>query len=278
MLENWAKLSGFAAIFAAVLSVSFLWALRYMTPQNVKWTCEAKSDSQSPDKPTLKIFSCHAEQSENLSRQATGTSNQGNQNVSEGIKITDVLLAAFTGMLVIVTAVLIVVGISQSDQLKRAVDAARDEFEATHRAKVRVRRINLQGSRNDFSGFTFFLANAGDADATIISISCVMARKENGAWLNDQSPDPRAFHGSVIRPQEPELPMGPARPFLLAVNVDPVAREAIRSRTHELFVIGDVEYTDRSNIIRTTGFCWVYDHGIRDFRYSAADDVYNYEG
>jgi hypothetical protein len=151
---------------------------------------------------------------------------------------------------------------------------ARDEFEATHRAKVRVRRINLQGSRDDFSGFIFYLANVGDSDATIRTIGCGMTRKETGAWLGDQPPDPRA---NVLTPHDQTLPMGPARPFLFTVVVDNDARAAIREGRHDLFVIGGIEYSDRSKIIRNTGFCWVYDHRIRDFRKSKEDEEYNYE-
>ena len=71
--------------------------------------------------------------------------------------------------------------------------------------------------------------------------------------------------------------MGPARPFLFTVVVDNDARAAIREGRHDLFVIGDIEYSDRSKIIRNTGFCWVYDHRIRDFRKSKEDEEYNYE-
>ena len=119
MLENWAKLSGFAAILAAVLSVSFLWALNYVPPQNAEWTCEAKTDANDPSKPALNTFTCHTKQSENLESQPARTNKQGNQDSSDNIKTTDVLLVFFTGMLVIVTAVLIAVGISQAMRWSR---------------------------------------------------------------------------------------------------------------------------------------------------------------
>jgi hypothetical protein len=151
---------------------------------------------------------------------------------------------------------------------------ARDEFEATHRARVRVRRVNLHGSRNDFGGVNFRLANAGDCDAIIRIIGCGLARKANGAWLGDQPPDPRT---GTMTPQDQSLPMGPARQFLFIMAVDNDARMAVREQQHDLFVIGEIEYTDKSNIIRNTGFCWVYDHGIRDFRKSKEDEEYNYE-
>ena len=147
MLENWAKLSGFAAILAAVLSVSLLWALNYVPPQNTEWTCEAKSHANDPSKPALSTLTCHTKQSKNLASQPARTNKQGNQNSSDNIKTTDVLSVLFTGMLVIVTAVLIAVGISQANHLKQAVDASRDEFKlassefaSTHRPKLILRQ------------------------------------------------------------------------------------------------------------------------------------------
>jgi hypothetical protein len=52
------------------------------------------------------------------------------------IKTTDVFLVFFTAMLVIVTAILAVVGISQGRQLKRAVDVAEKSDEVLQRAYI----------------------------------------------------------------------------------------------------------------------------------------------
>lgn len=102
MLENWAKLTGFAAILSAALCVSFLWALNYVPPQNTEWTCEAKRDADDPNNTTLKAFSCHTKQAEKLQNQANGTQANRAENLLENVKITDVLLALFTGLLVVV--------------------------------------------------------------------------------------------------------------------------------------------------------------------------------
>jgi hypothetical protein len=143
MLENWAKLSGFAAILASAMCVSFLWALNYVPPQNAEWTCEAKPDSYNPNKPALNTFSCHSKQSENLESQPARANKQSNQNAADSIKITDIFLALFNGLLVIVTAVLIAVGIGQGRELRNAVNASRAEFLATHRPRIRLKAIWL---------------------------------------------------------------------------------------------------------------------------------------
>ena len=166
MLENWAKLSGFAAILAAALAISFLWALNYTPPQNVEWSCEAKAGPGQPNKPALESFSCHTKQPENLEAQTAGTNKQGDHNFSDSIKITDVFLALFTGLLVVVTAVLVAVGISQSSQLKQAVDASRNDFASTHRPKVRVKHLWLASDiwQGESILVNLTLVNNGTAD------------------------------------------------------------------------------------------------------------------
>jgi hypothetical protein len=134
MIENWARLSGFAAILAAVLATSFLWALNYAPPQNTEWTCEAKPNANDPNKPALNTFTCHTKQSENLESQSARANKQSDQNASDGIKITDIFLSIFNALLVIVTAVLIAVGIGQGRELKRAVDVAEKSDEILQRA------------------------------------------------------------------------------------------------------------------------------------------------
>jgi hypothetical protein len=158
---------------------------------------------------------------------------------------------------------------------KKQFRLASDEFIATHRPIIRVRRINLQGNRNDFSSFSVRLANVGETDATIEQIGSGLARKENGAWRGDEPPEPGG--SNTIRPNR-FIAVGTWQDFLLVGRVDPEAAAAIRGRTHELYVVGEVAYSDnKTGIVRNTGFCWIYDHRTRDFRRSKDDEEYNYE-
>jgi|SRR5579862_647614 len=159
--------------------------------------------------------------------------------------------------------------------VNKQAEWTRKSIKFAYRPKIRVRRINLQGGRDDFGSLMIHLSNAGESDAVIHLIGYGMARKDNGTWRGDQPPDPRG--SSVTRPDNPLLPMGPSRPFLLVVAIDDEAKAAIWENRHQLFVVGEIEYSDDSGIIRNTGFCWVYDHSIRDFRKSKEDEGYNYE-
>jgi hypothetical protein len=256
MLENWAKLSGFAAILAAVLSVSFLWALNYVPPQNVDWTCEGNYNSEDPNSPTLKSFSCHTKQPENLNSQTKRTETQGDKNVSDSIKITDVFLAVFNGLLVIVTAILIAVGIGQGRELKRAVDASRDDFFATHRPKVRIKHLWLASDiwQGEAIRVNLTLVNNGTAEGIF-----------NEAGL-------RFFVVKADRPlpPEPNIPVilrGPGKMlcglnlYFREIDTNTVLTQQenvdVQNARSKLYCIGYVSYLDGKNRMRITGFCRV---------------------
>ena len=79
------------------------------------------------------------------SREAKGGPDEGTEfAVLFGVKfkITDGLLALFTLLLVIVTGALAAIAIWQGCQLKASVSLAREEFNATHRPRIVVRRIS----------------------------------------------------------------------------------------------------------------------------------------
>jgi hypothetical protein len=256
MLENWAKLSGFVAVLAATLCVSFLWALNYVPPQNVDWTCEANGSPQEPNKPALKTFTCHTKQSEHLDGDAERTNKQGDQNAADNIKITDEFATFFAGLLVIVTAALIVVGISQGIQLKRTVDAAKDEFLATHRPTVRVKHLWLASDiwQGEAIRVNLTLVNNGTAEGIF-----------NEAGL-------KFFVVRADRPLPPEpaitaLIRGPAN-LLCGLNLyfpnigdgtilterDNVEVQNGRSK---LYCVGYISYFDSQRRMRITGFCRV---------------------
>jgi|SRR5215467_5770793 len=101
---NWAKLAGFAAILAVALGGSLLWALN--NPLNhAEWSCKAKDDSNQPNNPTPNVIICNPAQPKKLGQEASQTNEQINENTFYDVKVTDILLALFTGFLVIVGAV-----------------------------------------------------------------------------------------------------------------------------------------------------------------------------
>jgi len=100
-MRDWAKLSGIVALLAVVLTLSCLWALDYI-PQNSEWTCKPEPNSTQSNSGINGAVICHPTQSKNLNHQAGTVDGNGAGSRFENIKITDVLLAAFTGLLVFV--------------------------------------------------------------------------------------------------------------------------------------------------------------------------------
>ena len=189
-------------------------------------------------------------------------------------KTTSDPIAFFTLVLAFSTVGLWVATICFYFSGQKQFGLARDEFIASHRPKVRVRRINLEGDiRDSQTVLTVHLANGGESSAVIRQIGCCATRKDGRRWIG--RPDPRAkIGGPNSEPftlENPLLPMGPTRPFCFAVSIDDDAKAAISEGQHQLFVVGEIEYSEKSGIIRTTGFCWWYDPSTRDFQRSEED-------
>lgn len=100
-MRDWAKFAGFAAILAVALTFGILWALDYIH-QNSEWTCKTESNTKQPNNEAEQFFICHLTQAQNLTRKARATDNNSSDHFLEGIKITDIFLATFTGLLVVV--------------------------------------------------------------------------------------------------------------------------------------------------------------------------------
>jgi hypothetical protein len=103
MLKEWAKFAGFAAILGAALAFGILWALDYI-PQNSEWTCKSESTTNQPNSNIESSVVCHLTQAQNLHNQTATTDRNSASDFFESVKITDVLLAVFTGLLVVVGA------------------------------------------------------------------------------------------------------------------------------------------------------------------------------
>lgn len=257
MLENWAKLAGFAAILAAVLSVSFLWALNYAPPQNVEWTCESSGGTQGPDNPTLKRFICHTKQSENLNNQTARTNTQDNQNAFDNIKITDVFLAIFNALLVIVTAILIAVGIGQGRELRRAVDASKDEFLATHRPKIRLKHLWL--TSDIWSGEEIVLeltmVNTGTAEALgqMVGVIIQIVRADRPLAPTIPIPNSANLGGQKLNCGK-NLTLSPLHTGTVLTSVE---NAEIQNGRSKLYCVGYISYLDGAERMRITGFCRV---------------------
>ena len=80
-------------------------------------------------------------------------------------------LASFTLALVVVTAILAGIAIWQGIQMKATVSLAREEFNATHRPRIVVRRISPIEEGGAITGIQYTVHNVGDTECTITAIS-----------------------------------------------------------------------------------------------------------
>lgn len=103
-MGDWAKFAGFAALLVLALGGSLFWALDN-PQQNREWTCKAQTNSNNQETGTLNTFTCHPSQSSDLQQQADSTNSNRNEDRGNNVKVTDKLLAVFTGFLVLVGAV-----------------------------------------------------------------------------------------------------------------------------------------------------------------------------
>jgi hypothetical protein len=125
-MRNWARFAGFAALLSVALGGSLLWALDY-TPQNTEWTCKSQADPNHPENRAFDMLVCHPAKTRNLQPHSDAANSYRGENSSDNVKITDKLLAIFTGFLVLVGAV-------QGYYLWNASDATRQSVEVAERA------------------------------------------------------------------------------------------------------------------------------------------------
>lgn len=159
---------------------------------------------------------------------------------------------------------------------------ARDEFNATHRPRLRVRHVDFQGDRSVLTPLSVnvMLANVGDEVANVISIQFVFAMKIGERWFNGVVPQ-------LSVPIQPDLDVRFVEvgstigiPVQVAPQneIDGTFVAEVLMKRRRLFFIGFIRYKDKRDLIRNTSLCWEYDIPREDFRKPPPDDAeLNYE-
>jgi hypothetical protein len=176
-------------------------------------------------------------------------------------KITDAIIATFTVILAIVTAGLIIVGICQTRQIAKTIALARDEFNATHRPKLRV-RVMIPPITDLDKIFTirYTVVNIGERLA--------IPKHHEIMWYVE----PRSGDISVIT-ESRSLPCPELKPGQSATENIPITDF---DRSFDLITGGNfkirgiIKYEDDAGIVRRTGFLRTYNTVGRCFR--ASDD------
>lgn len=182
------------------------------------------------------------------------------------LKITDALLALFTGLLFLVGSV-------QGGILIWQTILTRREFVVTHRPRLRVRIIETDG----LGGMTFItVVNVGETTATIVGIVGVFGLKRGARWLSGR-PNLR-FERPLPKEDNPVLKCGERRGFGMSMNTpDPAEIIEIENGREVLHAVGVVRYRDDIGTVRATGFCWAYEPSDREFFNPEKTTEYNYE-
>lgn len=219
----------------------------------------------SPVKDAGNKPNTHADEKLNVDRQIAEYTGQ--------LAIYTERLSTFTLWLVGATVILGFIGGFQGWLLKRTVDLTRDEFYASHRPKLIVRRIApIEYEDKEIPvGVRYAVHNVGDSSATIIAIS-------EKIWLPEDSVNLPAIppYNATIE-QNITLESGDWREFRCIAPVDDQeelefrfgfgkAKSPINPATDgDILFLGYIDYIDRMGRKRQTAFLRSFDCKVKRF-------------
>jgi hypothetical protein len=171
--------------------------------------------------------------------------------------------AYYTLWLTLFTGVLAAVGIAGTIFGLQQIKLARDEFNATHRPRIRVRYMSIPIGPDSGNEFDIVIANTGESDAIVISyqISVRIPDEPTPDIIVEMRPHP--FKEFVLKSGERHL--FPNK-FFKWVPPD------------EMIFLGTIIYTDAARqITRMTGFARELDAGWSTYRISKKHSESEYE-
>jgi len=239
-MSEWTKDQRYCTVCAAAVLLGFLALALYLSPE-----------SPSPIRDTTE--------------QTGGES--PNQKQPEGFwgKVLADPLIAFTGILAAATAIL-------AFATFRGVVLARDEFNASHRPRIRIRRIRtLQPQVGKNHRATIEAANIGDTVAQIAAIGVDIFPRIPG------HPEPEPFDARPmvqVNPvtvgvgQQADLNVMGGRPLTNAQVL------RIQEGAAESCLLGIIQYRDARGALRLTSFFRIYERHRARFRRAPQDDEY----
>ncbi|MGD0191789.1 MAG: hypothetical protein ABSD74_13705 [Rhizomicrobium sp.] len=166
------------------------------------------------------------------------------------------LISAIAGILVAgFTAILFIATDAQAKITAVSIKLARDEFNATHRPRIRIRSTEIlyHGGFDKNAEISFVAANAGESPATVTRFVAVGYVQEDVYTFH-----PRLELGRVEYPEA--LIIDPGQPVLVQAKCANLESEysAFISTPSRLFIVGEIEYKGPDGISRLTGFCREY--------------------
>lgn len=140
------------------------------------------------------------------------------------------------------------------------LELLRDEFNSTHRPKIRLKHIWLTKDiqPNDFIEVELNVVNIGNTPATLTEMKFATVILPIGVSL----PAIPAFYSSQAIPLRGELPSGITLRISNISNnykVSANERNSILKRLQKLYCVGYINYFDRKGRLRCTSFCRCFD-------------------
>lgn len=165
--------------------------------------------------------------------------------------IASIAVACFTGTLWYVSR-------RQGDLAQRSIDLARDEFNATHRPKVILQRIDIFDPAR---GVALIFANAGETPALVTAWDAFIYYRwsEAAFWPQDISPLDKSEAGFWLMP-------GQSSSVTFRPDLDDVGHARFTAGEAEMFVVGTINYSGKDKIARGTGFCRKWFRGDGSWR------------
>jgi hypothetical protein len=193
------------------------------------------------------------------------------------LKITDALLAAFTGLLVLYTARLWRSTERLWTEVKSQRDDSRIAFMGSQRPRLIVRSVVLESPiSSDGETLGFFvqdvavkgiaqIVNAGATPAKIIQSHCSVM------WTREELPMRPVYAGAAANDFVRHKHLEPGRSRAVRFSSEEVLGEeakaiAASAEVYRLYVMGFVDYEDDIGTVRRTAFCRMYYPGLKRFR------------
>ena len=151
---------------------------------------------------------------------------------------------------------------------------ARDEFNATHRPRVSIRRMSANVAASDKAGIEFTIINTGEISiANCIWNANILLLSEIGAihWVPIYLKKTSSSYKKPLKVGE-----GTVRRVLDVPAFDPADILSITRKKKFLHVVGFVAYTDAAGTTRRMGFFRYYDSDRQRFR-KIDDPEYEYQ-
>ena len=157
---------------------------------------------------------------------------------------------------------------------ERQIRLARDEFNATHRPLVSIRRMGTVFFPNEPIKIEFTIVNAGDAAITGFSCNTIILYLKGIGAIHGVP----IFDPNTASTSDASLQIGEGKNIqvLEAANLDPKQLKDITSGSEILHLIGYVVYRDKVGTTRRAGFFRYYDRERRRFRV-IDDPEYEYQ-